>query len=235
MFIAKEVVENCLYLDVETVGIEKDFETLQEKNPRLAKLWEKRAEYYIASKKSYEFASPSAIFRDRAGLEPEFSRIVCVSFGTFDKNSPDGMKLFSVYDEEETDLLNKVNKILNNALAKNWQLCGHNLKAFDIPCIGKRMLYNRIEPSSNLRVYGKKPWEINFLDTADIFSFGSWQMQKTLSLDLLTCSMGIPSPKGKMDGSLVSPFYYSGNIKDIVKYCEDDVIAVMKVMKSLLF
>lgn len=233
MMIPKDIIDKSLYLDVETAAIEKDLETLELTNPRLAELWGRRSKYYRDAYKEYEFAKDHAIFRDKASLEPEFSRIVCVSFGTFDNNSPEGMKLVSFYGDDEVDILTKVNKVLNNAAAKGWQLCGHNIKGFDIPCIGKRMLYNGISPTMNLRVYGKKPWEISYLDTSDIFSFGSWQQQKSLSLDLLTCSMGIKSPKSHMDGSKVSDYYYAGAIKEIAEYCEEDVKAVMKVMKAI--
>lgn len=235
MIINKELLNKCLYFDVETASIEKDFGTLEIKNQRLSELWSKRTKYFRAVNKEYEDFTDSEMFKEKASLEPEFSKIVCVSFGTFNEKAEDGMQMFSVYGDDEYVLLNKVNKILNNAMVKGLELCGHNIKAFDIPFLGRRMLYNKIMPSQNIKLYGKKPWEITFLDTAEIFSFGSWQMQKTLSLDLLTCSMGIPSPKGKMDGSMVSEYYYSGKLSEIAEYCEEDVKAVMRVMESTNF
>jgi predicted PolB exonuclease-like 3'-5' exonuclease len=88
-------------------------------------------------------------------------------------------------------------------------------------------------PPSMLNVVNKKPWEINFVDTSELFSFGSWTNQKSLSLDLLTHSLGIQSPKSIMDGSQVSEFFYNGRISDIVTYCEADVRAVMEVVETV--
>lgn len=235
MNINKEILNKCLYFDVETVTIEKDLEILKSKNLRLFELWEKRANYYRDSNKNLSDINDHEIFKIKGSLEPEFSKIVCVTFGTFDVNSEDGMKMFSVYENDEYSLLVKVNKILNNAMVKGLELCGHNIKSFDIPFIGRRMLYNKINPSPNIKLYGKKPWEITFLDTAEIFSFGSWQMQKSLSLDLLACSLNIQSPKGKMDGSMVSEYYYTGRLQEISEYCEEDVKAVMRIMKYIAF
>jgi len=234
MFILKEVVEKCLYVDVETASIERDLETLERTNPRLAALWEKRADFYRGTKK-YELLNDHDIFREKASLEAEFSKIVCVSFGTFNEGSPDGMKMMSFSGTDEKDILNKTNKVLNNATQKGFTLCGHNIKGFDVPVIGKRMIYNGIEPTGMLKIYGKKPWEVSFVDTSDIFSFGNWGLQRALSLDILTCSLDIPSPKSELDGSKVSEYFWTGRIEEITTYCEADVQATMLVMKKLLF
>ena len=37
--IQESVLKNCLFFDVETASGYKDLETLQQENPRLAKLW----------------------------------------------------------------------------------------------------------------------------------------------------------------------------------------------------
>lgn len=116
---------------------------------------------------------------------------------------------------------------------KGLRLTGHNIKGFDVPCLGKRILYTLgpdfLPPS--LIVWNKKPWEINYLDTSEIFSFGSWSHQKYLSLDLLSCSMGVDSPKGNLDGSKVNFHYWSGKpIEEIASYCEKDVQTVIDVL-----
>jgi hypothetical protein len=74
------------------------------------------------------------------------------------------------------------------------------------------------------------------MDTSDIFAFGSWTHQKYLSLDLLTCSLGIDSPKGDMDGSKVNDvFWIDKDFEKIESYCEADVRAVMTVMEKICF
>lgn len=231
----REDIEKLTYIDVETACIEKDLGSLKNKNPRLAEAWSKRCKYYRSVHLTYQEYTDDLIFLERASLEPEFSRIICVSFGVFDSNIPEGKRMMSFFGSSEIEILDKVNKVLNNSMVQKRKLCGHNIKAFDIPCIGKRMLYNGIRPSQNIQVWGRKPWDIDFVDTAEVFSFGSWTHQKTLSLDLLTCTMGVDSPKGSMDGSMVNEAYWNGRIEDIAKYCERDVIAVMEVMEKIAF
>lgn len=230
----KEVIQNLLYFDVETACAYESYSSMEYLNPRLALLWTKRANYYRGSNIELEKASDSEIFLQKGSLEPEFSKVVCVSFGSF---SADGeMSFKSFYGDDEVDILNKTNKIFNNAMAKNWKLCGHNIKGFDVPCLGKRMIFNGINPSGNLQVWDKKPWEIPYVDTSEIFSFGSWVQQKYLSLDLLACSLNIESPKGDLDGSKVNETYWldKDHLK-ISRYCESDVRTLMLIMEKICF
>lgn len=230
----KEKIVSFLYFDVETVSQEKNFEILAKKNARLSKLWERRAKYYRTAYEEMKGLSDGEIYSFKAALEPEFSKVVCVSFGSFTDNNQRRFVSFSGEDEEE--ILNKSNKVFNNAWAKNWKLCGHNIKGFDVPCLGKRMLYSGLNPSQILQVWDKKPWEIPFIDTTEIFCFGSWSQQKYLSLDLLTQSFGIPSPKNEIDGSMVSEiFWEQKDFSKIEKYCESDVNAVMSIVEKICF
>jgi predicted PolB exonuclease-like 3'-5' exonuclease len=138
--------------------------------------------------------------------------------------------------EDEIDILTKASKVLNNAASKNWKLCGHNIKGFDIPCVGKRMLYNGINPPSIIKVWDKKPWDMPFMDTSEIFAFGSWTHQKSVSLDLLSCSLNLTSPKEDMDGSMVSDYFWNKCDYDSIKrYCEMDVDTVMSIMSKICF
>jgi predicted PolB exonuclease-like 3'-5' exonuclease len=230
----KEAIHNLLYFDVETAALYPNIETLHDENPRLYHLWRKRDEYYRGAYPALANESDESVYKQKAGLEPEFSRVVCVSFGSFTEDGDQKYVSFSGNDERE--ILNKANKVFNNAMAKGWKLCGHNIKGFDVPCLGKRMIYNGINPSGNLQIWDKKPWEVPYMDTSDIFAFGSWTHQKYLSLDLLTCSLGIDSPKGDMEGSKVNDvFWIDKDFEKIESYCEADVRAVMTVMEKICF
>jgi predicted PolB exonuclease-like 3'-5' exonuclease len=230
----KEDIYKYLYFDVETAALYKDLETLHDANPRLWQLWKKREAYYLGAYPALSAEDPEAIYKQKAGLEPEFSRVVCVSFGSFTDTGE--VRFASFYGDDEHDILTKTAKVLNNAASKNWKLCGHNIKGFDVPCLGKRMIYNGINPPANIRIWDKKPWEIPYVDTSDVFAFGSWTHQKYLSLDLLSCSLGIESPKGIMDGSKVNDsFWIDKDYENIKTYCELDVSTVMEVMLKVCF
>lgn len=229
--ISRRVLENCLFLDVETATGFKDFESLEEENPRLASLWSRRAKYYRTAYEEMHGLNDSQIYKEKATLEPEFSRIVCVSFGVLQENGQ--IRMTSFYGGDESDILQKSAKVFGNAVVKGMKLAGHNIKGFDVPCLGKRMIYT--DPSmdlpGNLVIWDKKPWEIPFLDTSEIFAFGSWSQQKYLSLDLLSCSLGIQSPKEDMDGSKVSDHFWSGgDLETIKEYCERDVKTVIDLL-----
>jgi hypothetical protein len=172
-------------------------------------------------------------------MEAEFGRVICVSFGLI---GDDGSTRFtSFFGEDEKDILAKSNKILSNAASKGMKICGHNIKSFDIPFLGKKMLYNGITPSSSLQIWDKKPWEVAILDTAELFSFGSWS-HRYLGLDLLACSLEIESPKEDIEGSKVHGVFWGEKSKIFVKeksferikdYCERDVDTVIKVLTKI--
>ena len=98
------------------------------------------------------------------------------------------------------------------------------------------MLYNGINPPSIIKVWDKKPWDMPFMDTSEIFAFGSWTHQKSVSLDLLSCSLNLTSPKEDMDGSMVSDYFWNKCDYDSIKrYCEMDVDTVMSIMSKICF
>lgn len=230
----KESISKYLYFDVETASAYPSFQDMRRENPKMESLWINRAQYYSNAYPDLKEASLDEIYSKKAGLEPEFSKIVCVSFGSFTENGE--TRFASFYGEDEVDILTKVSKILNNAASKNWKLCGHNIKGFDVPCLGKRMLYNGINPPANIRIWDKKPWEVPYVDTSEIFAFGSWVQQKYMSLDLLSFSLGVESPKGEINGSMVNDVYWVQKDYDSIKeYCERDVNAVMEIMLKICF
>lgn len=235
--IESKIVSNCLFFDVETATGHKDLKSLAEDNPRMAALWGKRCDYYRRSDEKLSDLSDDEIYLEKASLEPEFSRIVCISFGALDDNG--SSRFTSFYGADEKDILEKASKVFNNASVKGMKLCGHNIKGFDVPCIAKRMLFNgMIDLPRSLVIWDKKPWDLPFLDTSEIFAFGSWVQQKYLSLDLLSCALGIDSPKDDIDGSMVSGVFWDGvdspeSLERIKEYCEKDVETVIKSLQKI--
>ena len=131
----KRILENCLFLDVETATGYRSFEDLETENPRLADLWSKRAKYYRTVYEDMNGLSDSEIYKEKATLEPEFSRVVCVSFGVLQESGQ--VRMTSFYGDDEEEILTKCAKVFNNAHVKGMKLAGHNIKGFDIPCLGK--------------------------------------------------------------------------------------------------
>jgi len=112
-------------------------------------------------------------------------------------------------------------------------LCGHNIKSFDLPYLGKRMLINGINPPSLLPSHDTKPWEIKALDTKEMWNFGSFKGLS--SLHLVCTLLGVDSPKlGEVKGSNIhKSFYTDNNIKEITEYCERDVDSLIEIVSKV--
>lgn len=217
-------LETILFLDIETVPEHENFSDL-----------DTDYQEYFTQKTSYqrkdEFTAEE--FYDRAGIWAEFGKVICISVGYFTfKNGERQFRTTSFFGEEEKLLTDFGNLITSHFNGPNQQLCGHNIKEFDFPFICRRMLINGVKIPTKINAMGKKPWEINHLDTLEMWKFGDYK--HFTSLKLLTKVLGIPSPKDDIDGSQVAQVYYKEkNIDRIINYCEKDVIAVAQVVLKL--
>lgn len=213
--------EDILFLDIETVSQEKDYESLQD---HLKELWQKKAKYIKTDEETV-----SEVY-ERAGIYAEFGKIVCISAGyIYYKGQEKHFRVKSFYDDNEKLLLESFAEMLKKLTAKpNIKLCAHNGKEFDFPYIARRMLVNDVSLPDILQIHGKKPWEIEFIDTMELWKFGD--KKNYTSLNLLTAIFGIPSPKDDIDGSMVGQVYWQEkNLERIAQYCENDVIAIAQL------
>jgi hypothetical protein len=171
------------------------------------------------------------VFTSRAGLVPEFAKIVCVSFAFVLDDGSVRKQTFA--NDDEYELLKNVQSLLNKCGKLDFWLCGHNLKNFDIPMLAKRMIINGLMPSSILPSYDTKPWEIKAIDTKEIWQYGAYT--SIGSLDLLCSTMGIQTPKdGEVTGNKVHDEYWiEKNISGIIEYCEKDVNVLIQIIKKL--
>jgi len=222
--IEKIRLENILFLDIETVPETENFDLLDDE---MKTLWGLKTQY-----QRKEDFSPEE-FYDRAGIWAEFGKIVCISVGYFTlKGDIRHFRVTSFFGEEKKILLDFSNLLNNHYNRPQHLLCGHNSKEFDIPFIARRMIINQIAIPNKLDLFGKKPWEIPHLDTLELWKFGDYK--HFTSLKLLTKILGIPSPKGDIDGSQVGHvFYVEKDIDRIVTYCEKDTIAVAQIFLRL--
>lgn len=213
-------LNNILFIDIETVPEEQNFISLDDE---MKQLWEQKTQY----QRKDDFSPED--FYDRAGIWAEFGRIVCISAGFFiNKGDIRNFRVTSFFGTEKKILTDFSNLLDNHFNQPQHALCGHNAKEFDIPFIARRMIINQIAIPQKLNLFGKKPWEIPHLDTLELWKFGDFK--HFTSLKLLTKILGIPSPKGDIDGSQVANVYYiEKDIDRIINYCEKDVIAVAQI------
>lgn len=218
-------LNKILFLDIETVPLAN---SLMELDARLMDCWVNRSE-----KEHGKDADHTETFINEASYYAEFSKVACISFGYL-KQAEDKSWVFtskSFCGDVEPAILADFSRVLEKSLSLN--LCGHNILSFDVPFLCKRYLINRLVLPNKIDYSGKKPWEITDIDTMNLWKFGSFS-GKNISLELLSASLGIESPKIDMDGSKVKEAFKSKQFESIVKYCEGDVKCVAQVTMKLM-
>lgn len=215
---------DILFLDIETVPQHMDFQTLPEE---AQELWTLKTQYQ--RKDDY---TPEE-FYERAGIWAEFGKVVCISVGYFlQTQEGQTFRVRSFTGDEETLLREFCGLLQSHFGGRQHLLCAHNGKEFDFPYLARRMIILGIELPDKLAMFGKKPWEIPHLDTMEMWKFGDFKHYT--SLKLMANILGIPSPKGDIDGSMVRDVYYKDrDIDRIIRYCEKDVITVAQVFLRL--
>jgi DNA polymerase elongation subunit (family B) len=212
-------LHNVMVLDIETVPQYASFDEVPD---RFQKLWELKTQYQRKEETAEEFY-------ERAGIWAEFGKIVCISVGIFTGGKDLALRVKSFASHDEKELLEGFSALLNSQ-PLSLILCAHNGKEFDFPYICRRMLIKGMKIPTQLEISGRKPWEINHLDTMELWKFGDYKNYTSLSL--LTAIFDIPTPKDDIDGSMVGRVYWEDNQLDrIAIYCEKDVIATAQLLR----
>ncbi|TKC10557.1 3'-5' exonuclease [Pedobacter polaris] len=217
----KDVNLNKVFvIDIETVPLYEYFEQMP---LQMQELWDSKTQFLRKDDKT-----PSD-FYERAGIWAEFGKIICISVGLFhNQKGKLNFRINSYFGHDEVDILNQFSKLLSQQ-PKDQILCAHNGKEFDFPYLCRRMLVNNISIPLPLQIAGKKPWEINHIDTMELWKFGDYK--NYTSLNLLAAIFGIPTPKDDIDGSMVKEVYYQEkDLQRIVTYCQKDVITTAQIL-----
>ena len=221
MRLQKINLEKVLFLDIETVPEVYNFSELDEKT---ADLYTQKTKFFQKD------GLTAADVYDRAGVYAEFGKIVTISCGIVSEKSTGKsirLKSFSSHDERKL-LLDFAELLMGYYNTPNHALCGHNAKEFDFPFIARRMLINGIDIPEILDIAGKKPWEVNLLDTMELWKFGDYKHYTSIAL--LCHIFQVPTPKDDISGADVARVYYEeDDLERITTYCEKDVIALIQL------
>ncbi|MBK5284874.1 MAG: 3'-5' exonuclease [Bacteroidia bacterium] len=215
-------LENILFLDIETVPQSESFSNLSDE---MKVLWEKKATYI---RKENETTADA--YR-HAGIYAEFGKIICICAGYISgKNDKRTMRIKAFAGDDEAKLLRAFSEMLGKFFSGgNKYLCAHNGKEFDYPFIARRMLINGIKLPATLDTAGKKPWEVQHLDTMELWKFGDYKSYT--SLNLLAAIFNVPTPKDDIDGSMVNEVYWKQrDLERIARYCRKDVLTVAQLV-----
>jgi 3'-5' exonuclease len=222
-----DAVRQSLFIDIETVSAEKNFEAL---SPEWQALWALKAARVMPSTDT-----PSSFYPKHAAIMAEFGKIICVSIGYFHPQTPElQLRIKSFFGAIEADLLANLVTALEqlNRQLKGFRCCGHNIREFDIPYLCRRLLACGMAIPSCLDFQAMKPWEVNVVDTLQMWKFGDHKHY--ISLRLLAAVLGIDSPKDDIDGSMVGSVYWQQqDLPRIVAYCQKDVVTVAQAVLKL--
>lgn len=207
---------NILFLDVETVPLVYNYSELE---PELKKLWDLKFRFQTTE-------TPEMHYK-KAGIFAEYAKVICISVGFFNGKT---FRIKSFFGNDEKQLLTDFAALLNTHYNRREHLlCAHNGKEFDFPFLCRRMLLQAVKLPKALNITGKKPWEINHLDTMELWKFGDFK--NYTSLNLLAAIFKIPTPKDDMDGGDVARVYWEEkDLERIVRYCQKDVLTVARLL-----
>lgn len=164
------------------------------------------------------------------GLDGAFGQVVCIGYDLHDSGAPE-----AVYGLDEADVLTRFNTVLD-AIPRNMHnattVVGHNVSGFDLRFLWQRYVVNGIRPHAIINVAAQaKSWDAKIYDTMTQFAgYGN-----RISLDKLCLALGVPSPKGDMDGSMVGKAVADGRLLEVVEYCKRDIRATREVYRRMTF
>ena len=95
-------ITKILFLDIETVGICKDWSTCQKTNPTIAEQFVKYFDWFLKrfpEDALIEENQKNKVFATRCALVPEFAKIVCISVAFVMENGDVKKQTFSKRDK----------------------------------------------------------------------------------------------------------------------------------------
>jgi predicted PolB exonuclease-like 3'-5' exonuclease len=158
----------------------------------------------------------------KLSLSAATARIICLCYAI----EPPAESEVQVLEGEEIEII----KGFWNLAADCDLFVGHNILDFDLRFIYQRSIIHQIKPSRDLPFARFRSAPI--FDT--MHEWSKWGREHA-SLDTLSKTLSLASPKENLDGSKVYPYYRAGKLADIVDYCKCDVESVRQVYRRLTF
>lgn len=224
----ESLFKDLLVIDIETASANESYDDL---DPRIQGLWDKKATFMQKT----EELTPSELYFMKGAIFAEFGKVICISAGVFtrEEDSKMGMRIKSFASDDESETLQSFKQLIETKFdEKSLRLVAHNGKEFDFPYLCRRMLVHDIAIPESLDIRDKKPWEVQHIDTMELWKFGD--RKNFTSLDLLAALFGIESSKDDIDGSQVNEVYYNdNNLERISTYCQKDVLVTAQVFLRL--
>lgn len=244
-------IERILFLDIETAPLYRKLEEVPEP---LRTYWLDR---YNSRRKSSDDRDEKTFFIEESGIHALYSRVVCIGLGFFHREGADwSWRQLILKDLHEEKLLQafveKWNKSAycfgkkssNSSLQEPvWAVCGHNIRNFDLPFLGRRLVLNKLPlPSFWRAAQDSPPWQLKdpaVIDTMLLWSFTSWESGRYIPLEMLAYAVGIPFQKSLTHTDIREAFYRweedgdESVFEPVVQYCLQDVRITAEIFVRL--
>lgn len=175
-----------------------------------------------------------SFYNEKAGMYAEWGQIISIAIGRI--NAAGKLYVKIIANPDEKALLSAAEAALDKA--EYIYLCAHNGLEFDFPFLTRRFLANGMKVPRILNTGGKKPWDLPYIDTMQMWSGTQWNYK--VSLDLLCKVLGVNSPKqSAVTGKNIHQFWQAENmtqeekLKAIGDYNAGDVVANVNVYCKL--
>lgn len=191
-------------------------------------LWSKKSRFI----REKEMLSEQEAYELKGAIYAEFGKVITIAVGYFVLEEGElQLRTKVIANDEEKKVLSEFSEVVNS-FDPFVRFCAHNGKEFDFPYLCRRMLINGIHIPEVLNVAGKKPWEIQHIDTLELWKFGDYK--HFTSLELLAKVFNLPTSKGDVDGSMVGHVYHvEKDLIRIAKYCREDIILTARLFMKL--
>lgn len=215
--------EDLLFVDIETASNKGDI-SLDSKELSLFqwKMREKDTDNLLP------LMEVKRLYKQKAALFPIYGQIICITLGVIRNEKA----TLITYSGKEKEILQRFVHTVNKS---NKVLVFWNAD-FDLPYIRKRFVINGLQDYLNDTVGNdamKKPWTLRgVLDLMQVWKGINWGND---GLNEVAWSLGLPLPKEDLQGSEVSDAFHSGRITDIIKYCEEDVKALINIYRVFTY
>jgi DNA polymerase elongation subunit (family B) len=223
---------NLFYIDIETASKYKNLDEFRKNEPIGFELFEKKHSKRRKTRPEWDVDINQAYF-EQTPLIPEYGKIICVSCGRYvfdDKNNTYELKIANFYSDDEYEILKKTKNALNYAEKNILNISGYNIKNFDMPYLFKKFYMHKLDVPKIINFDGKKPWDLPIKDIFDFYKNGA---QDYATLEEVCYVLGIKYLKD-ISGDKINENYWNGNLMEIVKHCEEDILNTAKIAEILL-
>lgn len=222
-----------IYFDIETIGSD-DSSVTQDIAATIKPPGNMSKPETIAK---WEAEEKSALVQEailKTAFDGGLGKVICIGWAVDEGPSQ------TAHDRPERELLVDFFAAAKEAARLHYQggqtkqpmtFVGHNIGSFDLRFLWQRAVINGIKPPSAIP-FNVKPWDNAIADTMLIWN--PLPGQKT-SLDKLCKVLGVPTPKGELDGSKVWAYVKDGRIAEVAEYCRRDVEAIRQCYRRMMF